>query len=250
MFADLVDRPASVWQHAGVNSNDWSVTFDPNPSDGGGPTFLATEIRTVSELGADEPNFGWLVSGRLQLQDGAWVVSSLEIGRRWQLPKGGVTSSVLRTIQLGRILQSVMVLASRMALEHQIPPDQLPALPPFAIPPGAENKVLLTEAPAMRRKAQYQSSEAARALMAARRRRATSEDIYRRTALRYLELQEAGERGILNRLADEEGMSYEGIRTRLRTAQRLGYLTHRRQGSRGAQPGPALIRSQERQARE
>jgi hypothetical protein len=48
-------------------------------------------------------------------------------------------------------------------------------------------------------------------------------------------------RGLIRRLAKEEGVSYETMRTRVRVAAERNFLAKGQQGKAGREPGPELF---------
>jgi hypothetical protein len=69
------------------------------------------------------------------------------------------------------------------------------------------------------------------------------DDHYRRIALAYLDLQSQGvSRGIVRRIAEDEGRQWQTIRDWLHRATELGFLSRGAQGRAGRTPGPNLYK--------
>lgn len=219
---------------------EWSVTVDPAAPDGT-LHFVAYERAPLEALASGA--LTWRVSGALSIVDRRLAISTLTI----EAPVGpsvGITSTVLRSIPLGLILQRVSAEATRLALRYQLATPSAAGTPrPDPTDPIGNLARLGELLPAMRQDAEFKTATGARTIadVSLRSKRRRNDDLLRRTVLRLLELQDVGERGIVQKLADEESISYEGMRTRLRVARERGLLGPGRQGSRAAMPGPHLF---------
>lgn len=228
----MVDRPLLWFPVAGPQS-EWVVEVDPLPK--GAPAGVVASFR------AYRSEFGSVLSADDRLEvfanlkvgaSGGLLVSDLTVRVVGADAHDGVTSTRLREVPVNSLLRKAVTQFARMSVRGAAPdrPSE-----PLAAPPWKAGEL----GPALRR-ARWEVGAAAARLTDASR---TRPDIYLRTALQYLELQEqVGPRGqILEAIADRLDCNPETIRTRLRVATERGYLTGRRRGRIGASPGPALL---------
>ena len=150
--------------------------------------------------------------------------------------RGGLTSTTLRMVPVGRIMDQ----ARADLLSMTIPPSFAQALMP-----GWDGSSFLGEFMAR------MASSMERAITAARQtgRLGKGDPFYRDIALSYLKLQDEGiGRGILPRLAQDLGRPRETIRDWVHQARVRGFLTAGTQGKAGALPGPRLLAQDEQEA--
>jgi hypothetical protein len=189
---------------------------------------------------ADDP---WRVTGIVRIESARIVITKLTIEPQpfWQPSSGrivkqdemdaignGVTSSLLRSIQVGRLITAL-----RGELHHleAAAKKQEALAAPGADAPSADPEYL----DVARRVAQAVPKPPKRG------RHGFGDDFYRRVALLYLELQSAGwGRGILGEIARLEDRPRETVSTWVRQARKRGFLTAGTPGRAGAEPGPRL----------
>ena len=195
----------------------------------------------------------WVLNGMLRLAEGRLVLSSLEVALSAQpadadrprhpdeVPAGGVTSTVLRAIPTGRLLaQARLALIASDEVGHSIA-----SLAEHS--DGATSAVAAQLAEIFRvgddeqRARAAEAAERARGAELRRGRKGYPDDHYRRIALAYLDLQSQGvTRGILDRIAEQEGRKRDTIRDWIHQAREREFLTKGTPGRAGAQPGPRL----------
>lgn len=176
---------------------------------------------------------GWQVEGVLVVTDDRLTIHELLVRPRdlaETAPAGGVTTSVLRAVPLGALLD-----AGRRALLQA--PEQIASWEDSS---GQRFESLKAAA--------ERAAAAVRETDLKRGRKGFPDDHYRWVALEYLKLQEEGwSKGILRELAGRAaahlGRDYvarETARDWVATARSKGFLSKATQGRAGASPGPNL----------
>jgi hypothetical protein len=234
-----------------------TFNFPPEPAglQGGRCFFLPgvtitafREERESGVLGADFATVHmydpWRVTGTVRVEAARLVITRLTIEPQpsWQSPSGrilkqdemdavgnGVTSSLLRSIQVGRLI-------SALRAELQRHPEAVARMAQALAALGADTPSVDPEyLDVARRVAQAVPGPPKRGP------HGRGDDFYRQVALLYLELQSAGwGRGILGEIARLEDRPRETVSTWVRQARKRGFLTAGTPGRAGAEPGPRL----------
>jgi len=159
-------------------------------------------------------------------QDGRLILTNLNF-----TSPGGVDGKLMRKLKLADLMSEFRTRLLEMDGKAYAPVD-----------PAAAKR----EAARLVKEAVRNSSLAALAEESkpARGRRGYPDDHYERIARRYLQLvnDERVTRGVLARIADEEGRPVETVRTWIYQARQRDFLTRRGEvGRAGALPGPRLL---------
>ena len=156
--------------------------------------------------------------------------------------RGAITSARLRQVELDKMVQAARLVLADAVKDLALPTGVDPPPGWYAMYGARGGHVKAEDIVRARRLAEVSSRGRLR-----RGRTGYSAKRYEQVARLYLELFAAGhKKGILNPLAHRlselrgEVVPYETVRTWVRKARGLGYLTRGRPGSAGAEPGPNL----------
>jgi len=170
------------------------------------------------------PAGDWSAKGYLAVVNERLVIRDLLLEPEAGVPEAGVTSSVLRSIPVGRFLAEGR--AKLLDIPDWFARGELPGGKPLF------HDTAVREAMAAR---------GTEGKAAAAKRRGRGDEYYQQVALDYLRLSGRGiGRGILRELAAERGVRPERVRDDVHEARVRGFLSPGSPGRAGAEPGPNL----------
>ena len=170
------------------------------------------------------PDGLWRCIGFVDVVEGHAVVKGLQLEPASKTPPGGITSSTMRAIPIGRFQSEVR--ANLMKIPDWFARGELP-----------DGTPLFDEEIRQRMKA---AADAVRSSDLRRGRPSLPDEHFENVAHMYLEQQRKGTRRILLRLGEALGVERDTARDWVHRARVLGFLTPGQPGRGGAEPGPRL----------
>lgn len=242
VVAPLRDRPSPVdtksleelleFHHSGARTPSPYVLARDFKEEGDESVFGAAFAIQIEE------NESWLVRGVLRAVAGGTPVMSRITVEHLTDPAREVTGAIIRAIKFASIRNDAFVRLRQRATSLATL-QQLPTTSPWIRPSDVEA-------------AQSAAAHAGRGALATGPHGGYSVEHYRHIARRYIHLVVAdGRRDVLNALCEEEAVRLgqpiqkERMRSWVRKATKMGFLSPGQRGKSGRKPGPNLYKKEE-----